>query len=304
MSNNRGLGKGLGALISMFDEDIEEVGSARITEYKDTRQTNETAQNGGTQEIDITLIDNNLGQPRKDFDPEAMHELEQSIMANGVLQPILLNKVGTRYMIVAGERRWRASKAVGLKTIPAIVRDLTQKQVAEIALVENLLRSDLNELEIANGIKKLMDTHNMTQEQISKVLGKSRSAIANSLRFLNLPPEVQGMLSSGKISAGHAKVLCAITDRALCLQYAQKCISDDLTVRELEGLVAGRPVHVTGGNVPHGTKQSLELRQFILELTQQLATKVSIAGDDAHGKIIIEYQTKRDLERIRENILK
>ena len=247
----------------------------------------------GTLEVSVDLIDNNSSQPRKIFNHEEMQELEQSIIANGVLQPILLNRVGSRYMIVAGERRWRAAKSAGLKTIPAIIREYTSRQIAEISLVENLMRSDLNEIEIANGIKKLMETHLMTQDQVSKVLGKSRSVIANSLRFLNLPKEVQALLEDKKISAGHAKCLAAITDKNLCINLAQKCASG-MTVRELEITIAGKPIVHRDAPV----SRSLELRQFELALTQVLATKVHIQGNDNHGRIVVEYNTKKDLERI------
>jgi ParB family chromosome partitioning protein len=353
MTNNKGLGKGLGALISLFDEDMEEISAhknnspqnvprgtfndpsvydgRRANEGGSVEQTKSTlrgtfpkavplvenkkddydilltrhgAMHGGVQEIDINLIDKNVGQPRKDFDPEAMHELEQSISANGVLQPILLNRVGTRYRIVAGERRFRASKNVGLKTIPAIVREYTTRQIAEIALVENLLRSDLNEMEIANGIRKLMDTHLLTQEQVSKVLCKPRSAIANSLRFLSLPKEVQNLLEQKKISAGHAKILAAITDTARCTNLANQCAAG-MSVRELETQMSGKSQNVPRGTFSagnSGAKQSIELKQFALHLTHNFATRVNISGNDNKGKIIIEYNTKKDLERIMEKL--
>ena len=307
MSNSKGLGKGLGALISMFDEDMDvmkhaegNAGRAEVEGRKsggviEPRGTVAQLLMNGVSEIDIGLIDNNSSQPRKVFDADAMRELEQSILANGVLQPILVNKVGSRYMIVAGERRWRASKNVGLKTIPALVRNYSQKQISEIALVENLMRADLNDIEVAIGIKKLMDTHLMTQEQVSKVLGLSRPAIANFLRYLNLPKEVQALLESGKISAGHAKILAGVTDRALCVNLAGRC-SNGMSVRELERAAEGTG---KGGDAKaKNVGRSIELRAFELSLTQYFATKVSILGDDNHGKIVIEYANRKNLERI------
>ena len=291
-TNNKGLGKGLGALISLFDEDMEEIDRKSTVIHAPASKGAEPK--GGVEEIAVSLIDNNINQPRRTFNPDEMQELEQSIIANGVLQPILLNRIGSRYMIVAGERRWRASKNVGLKTIPAIVREYSPRQIAEIALVENLMRSDLNEIEIASGIKKLMDTHLMTQEQVSKVLGKSRSAIANSLRFLNLPKDVQALLEQNKISAGHAKVLAAITDSHLCVSLAQRCAQAGMTVRELEAAISGKKV----SSVKTTSRQSLELKQLGLSLTHMFATRVQIQGDDNRGKIVVEYNTKRDLERI------
>ncbi|MDR0461905.1 MAG: ParB/RepB/Spo0J family partition protein [Christensenellaceae bacterium] len=286
MENNRGLGKGLGALISLFDEEPQE-----MQDREPRSASGPGVIPGGAQEIDIASIDNNLNQPRKTFVPEKLQELEESIRANGVIQPILVNRVGSRYMIVAGERRWRAAKNIGLKTIPAIVRNYSAKQIAEVALVENLMRSDLNEIEIAVGIKKLMDTHMMTQEQVSRVLGLSRPAIANSLRFLNMPKEVQMLLEHGRISAGHAKCLAGVSDAGLCVALANKCASG-MTVRELESAIMGKKPTVAQ------KPQSLELKQFAVTLTRDFSTKVVVQGNESHGKIIIEYHTKKDLERI------
>jgi len=314
-NNNKGLGKGLGALISLFDEDME--GLETPAEFKHLESTapprgnlpQEYAQRAkehfdeaikaNALEIDINLIDNNSNQPRKVFDKDCLEELKQSIIANGVLQPILVNKVGSRYMIVAGERRWRASKEAGLKTIPALVRSFTSKQIAEVALVENLMRSDLNEIEVANGISQLMKTHMMTQDQVSKVLGKSRSSIANSLRFLNLPKDVQLLLEENKISAGHAKILAGIDNAAQCLYYAQKC-AEGMTVRELEFHLTSR----SSGDLKAPTMKSIELRHCELSLTQTLSTKVNIIGSDNRGKIVVEYSSKKDLERIINRITK
>ena len=320
MANN--LGKGLGALISMFDEDMEELTNKDAGKNVPRGETNrnvprgtfsEQPANTDTQEIPLNLIDNNLSQPRKSFNAEEMRELEQSITTHGVLQPILLNKVGSRYMIVAGERRFRACKTLGLKTIPAIVRTYSQKQIAEISLVENLMRSDLNEIEIAIGIKKLMDTYLMTQEQVSVVLGKSRSAIANNLRILNLPQEVQTMLEQKQISLGHAKCLVSVTDKNHCVSLARRCADGSMTVRELELAIVPRAEGAQGSARSAGSYsgtisldmpkiQSLELKEFILTLTQAFATKVSIQGNDHKGKIIIEYNTQKDLERIKSRI--
>ena len=323
--STKGLGKGLGALISMFDEDLGELtGNAAIENHKQKVVTRVTtvderkaemirstaeadkdklaaisAVARSITEINIDLIDNNMTQPRRSFDAEEMRELEQSIATHGVLQPILLNKVGSRYMVVAGERRWRAAKAVGLKSIPALVRNYSPRQIAEISLVENLLRSDLNEIEVALGIKKLMDTYLMTQEQVSTVLSKSRSTVANSLRILNLPKEVQALLEAKKISMGHAKCLVTVTDKAQCTALANKCAAGNMTVRELEAATSGKPWNKEL-TVPK--LQSLELKELVNCLTQALATKVQIQGDERKGKLIIEYTSAKDLERIKSKI--
>jgi len=303
---SKGLGKGLGALMSMFDDDMEELTNNKIRQTPTASKNTEAAEARGPQEVDINLIDNNIGQPRRDFNTEEMRELEQSIAAHGVLQPILLNKVGSRFMIVAGERRWRAAKAVGLKTIPALVRNYTPRQIAEIALVENLMRSDLNEIEVALGIKRLMDTYLMTQEQVSTVLGKSRSAVANSLRLLNLPQEVQTLLEQKKVTIGHAKCLAALTDKNHAISLARKCAEGNMTVRELEAITSGKQIVPRGtfgaASTPPSRPRSLELRELELMLTQAFATKISIQGDDHRGKIMVEYSSQKDLERIKSKI--
>ena len=329
-TNNKGLGRGLGALISLFDEDMESVASNKPAPNahapngaapNSARDASRPAQNSppagssqtaptsqGATEIDVALIDSNQNQPRKNFNENEMAELEQSIKHNGVLQPILLNRVGTRFMIVAGERRWRAAKAVGLKTIPAIVRDYSPRQIAEIALVENLLRADLNEIEIANGVRRLMDTYALTQEQISIVLGKPRSAIANSLRYLELPAEVQRLLEKGKITAGHAKCLCSLKNPAEAVRLAQNCANGTMTVRSLERYVAfavnGIKLKQILPNDGKPDPNAAEIRAFENALTHKFATKVSVRGNIFAGKIVITYQSVRDLERIREAILK
>lgn len=327
MATSKGLGKGLGALISMFDEDMEELKShetsAKTIIEKST--TTKTAQSGnvprgtlpssgvtmtagtinidklGAIEIDVNLIDNNMAQPRRTFDPDEMRELEQSILAHGVLQPILLNRVGTRYMIVAGERRWRASKAVGLRTIPALVRNYTPRQISEIALVENLIRSDLNEIETAQGIKRLMDNHSLTQDQVSTILTKSRSSISHSLRLLTLPNEVQELLQRKKISMGHAKILMTITDKARVISLANKC-AQGMSVRELEVTTSGdnRKPSVAKTTKP----QSLELKQMMRNISELLGTRTIIQGSESQGKLTIEYHTKSELNKILDTIKK
>jgi len=299
-TNNKGLGRGLGALMSMFDEDMDEI-TSKSPAAKTANAAKASPPSAAPQEVDINLIDRNLAQPRKEFNADEMRELQQSISTLGVLQPIILNKVGTRYMVVAGERRLRAAKAAGLRTIPAVVREFTPRQIAEVALVENLMRSDLNEIEVALGIKKLMEDYLMTQEQVSAVLGKSRPTIANSLRLLNLPREIQELLEQKKITMGHAKPLCALSDKALAISLARKCADGLMTVRELEAATSVKQ------NVPRGTFsppkiQSLELKELAITLTQILSTRVTIQGDDKHGKIVIEYASTKDLERIKSKI--
>ena len=306
----KGLGKGLGALISMFDEQNEEVQTlsktvssitARQGQAEHTRPAEPESFPKGVTEIDVTLIDNNVNQPRRDFDIEKLQELADSIKSNGVIQPILLNKVGTRYMIIAGERRWRAAKLAGLKTIPSVVRVLTPAQIAEVAIVENLQRQDLNEVELARGIKKLMDDFHLTQDQVAIRIGKNRSSVANTLRVLSLPPEVITMIENNTLTAGHAKCLAALQNKELILKLARRCAAEHLSVRALEKLI--QEIHdVRKPGIAAAMKssfQSLELKDFEKRLNNKFATKVVIQGSDRQGKIIIEYYNSDDLNRIR-----
>lgn len=298
---NKGLGKGLGALIAMFDEENET--SIAVMESADgVRSVVETTNNkqttGGVTEINIALIDNNPDQPRKEFDPTALQELSDSIKSNGVFQPIIVKQVGSRYMIVAGERRWRASKMAGLLHIPAIVRNYTDRQVAEIAIVENLQRQDLNEIELAIGVRKLMNDFHLTQEKVSIVLGKSRSSIANTLRLLALPPEIQTMVIDNKLSVGHAKCLVAIEDNNKAIDLAKKCVALGLSVRNLENMIRNIENPQPKENLDTNSKLSPELKRIARKMSQSLGTKVSIKGDDHKGKLTLDYYSQEELEKI------
>ena len=303
MANNKGLGKGLGALISLFDD--EEGAPSNSDKALYAQNPGEKPAKGpvgdGVAQVRIDLIDNNADQPRKNFNPEELKELEQSIAANGVLQPILLHRVGKRYMIVAGERRWRASKNLGLETIPALIREYTPKQIAEIALVENLMRSNLNEMEIALGVKRLMDGYDMTQDQVSRVLGMSRAAISNSVRFLNLPKSVQEMLEDKTITAGHAKILCGVPDYQRLIELSKMC-AKGMSVRSLE-IEANKPIglpkemlHVE--QFGPMKEQTLELRKYAFCMEKHMGTRVYISGNEDKGKIVIEYNSTAELERL------
>ena len=199
MANNKGLGRGLGSLLGIFENaeenvKVEEVVKQEVSDKKD-----------GVVAIEISLIDPNPNQPRKNFDANAIKELAQSIKEYGVIQPIILKPNKGRYIIVAGERRFRASKVAGLKQIPAVIREYTEQEVQEIALLENIQREDLNPIETAKGMKELLTNYGWTQEFLADKLGKSRPVVANYIRLLNLCPEVIEMIESGKLSAGHAR---------------------------------------------------------------------------------------------------
>ena len=205
-------------------------------------------------------------------------------------------------MIIAGERRFRACKICGLKEIDAIIKNYSNKQIAEIAIIENLQREDLNPVEVAKGIKKLMDEYGLTQEKVAERLGKSRSAIANSLRILTLYPEVIELIEKGKISFGHAKILASITDYATQLILAKKIAKDKLTVRDLEkevDSILGNKKKKKVAKLP-----SEELQDFISELQRKLGTKVTVIGNDKKGRIYIDYYSQDDLDRIYDVVLR
>ena len=257
------------------------------------------AKAGGVSEIEIEKIKPNPNQPRKNFDTEALNELASSIKMHGIVQPIVVNDMGDgRYMIIAGERRWRAANICGLKTVPAVVRNYTDKQVKEISIIENLQREDLNPIEAAKAIKELMDEYGLTQEVVADRIGKSRSSIANTLRLLTLYPDVLKMVEDGKLSAGHARCLVVIEDKNQQIKLAQLTVNKNLSVRELEKAVKNlenpQKRHIV---MP---EQSLELKELIIQMQKTFATKVSAIGNDNKGRIYIDYYTRDDLDRIAE----
>ncbi|MCL2539863.1 MAG: ParB/RepB/Spo0J family partition protein [Firmicutes bacterium] len=247
--------------------------------------------------LDLNLIDRNEDQPRKNFDKEALEELAESIRQHGVIQPIVVNNAGGRFVIIAGERRYRASKMAGLKKIPAIIKNYTQRQIKEVALIENLQREDLNSLEAARAIKRLMEEHGMNQEEVADRIGKSRPAIANTLRLLSLQPEVQAMLEKGKLSAGHARTLVVVSKPEDQIRLARLATDDKKSVRDLEKIVRE---YLNPSLAKPKAKQSvsLELKELISDMQKIFATKVHVLGGDRRGRIYIDYYSKEDLDRI------
>ena len=286
----KGLGRGLDSLFGGFEEKEEQNNnSTNITIEKQV--VNEPI------EIEIGLIDRNAEQPRKNFDEKALNELSISIKEHGVIQPIIVKKTGDRYIIIAGERRWRASRLAGLKTIPCLIKDYSKQKISEIAIIENLQREDLNPIESARAIKNLMSQYNMTQEEVADKIGKSRSAITNTLRLLTLPESIINLVETDKLSAGHARALLGLEDELKQKRIALLAIEKRLSVRDIENLVreAEKPIK-------HSEKQekSLELKDFESKIKRYLSTKVQIKGNDTKGKIIIDYYSKNDLDRIYE----
>ena len=283
MSKNN-LGRGLDSLFSSFEEDDEPIQSAPVA-----------SPTGEPINLPIGQIDNNPNQPRKRFDETALNELANSIRNIGLIQPIVVVKRNGRYMIVSGERRWRASKLAGLTTIPSIIKEYTDKEVAQIALIENLQREDLNPIESARAIKELIEKFDMTQEAVAEKIGKSRPAIANTIRLLSLSSPVVKLIEENRLSAGHGKVLVGIEDPKLQLELAELASDNKVTVRELEKYIK----QCKNGTLKKAPEpQSVELKAFAKRLQDAFSTKVTIMGNDNKGRIFINYYSKDDLDRI------
>ena len=289
MKPTRGLGKGLSALFSETEEDY---GKSLLFDEKDE-------ENGQTvSEIDISLIFANPNQPRKVFDETALNELASSISKHGVIMPIIVNKSGDRYMIIAGERRFRASKIAGLSKVPVIVKTYDERQIKEISLIENLQREDLNPIEAATAMRSLMNDYGMTQEDLADRIGKSRPAIANTLRLLTLSQEVIKMVANGELSAGHARALISVpgVDQ---LKIAQAAIKEGLSVRDVEKKVKdyfAPPEEKIKKKVK--MELSLEMKELIGDMQRVFGTKVNAIGNDKKGRIYIDYYSRDDLDRL------
>lgn len=294
-----GLGRGLDALFSIYqDEEEQEVEEKKEGHAQVGNSGDESIVNSGVVELDMKLIDPNKEQPRKKFDVTSLRELTESIKQHGVIQPIIVNKTsGNRYLIVAGERRFRACLNAGLKTIPAIIKDFSKQEVQEISLIENLQREDLNPIEAGKAIRQLMTDYGFTQEEIADRIGKSRPLVANTLRLLTLSPEVISLIENGQLSAGHGKCLVVVTDEEKQLNLAKFAIERKLSVRDFEKLVKDSQNEKN----PEAKKkivQSIELKELGHRIQRLFRTKVVIHGDDNKGKISIDYFNSDDLDRI------
>ena len=293
MSKKFGLGKGLNALIP--EDTILSTLDTKLEKTDDDRDK-------GSISIDINLIKSNEEQPRRSFDDEKILELAESIKSNGIIQPLVLKKVNNEYIIVAGERRWRAAKLIGLKEVPAIIMNLTEKQILEISLIENIQREDLNSIEEALAYKKLINDFNLTQEELSKRIGKSRVTITNTLRLLNLSEDVQQYIIEGVISEGHGRALLGITDSKVQCELAQSVIDDKLSVRELEILIRKLKTSPTRSKSKSSNETNPYYKDITYKLENYFGTKVNITNKNNKGKIEIEYYSVEDLQRILEII--
>lgn len=277
----RGLGKGLSALIS--DEMIMD----------DNKTFKESVIN-----IDIDLIIPNENQPRQEFEEASLIELANSIKLHGLIQPILVRKIKNKYEIIAGERRWRASKSAELKQIPCLVKDVTEEVSAKFALIENIQRENLNPIEEAVAYKKLMLDYNLTQEEIAVQVGKSRSYIANTTRLLNLDKEIISYISKGELTSGHGKAILGIKDKKQQLIFAKKIIKNNLNVRETEDTVSDKHNPVKKDKTNKNKSKDSNVIDLEERLMSILGTKVNLIQGNKKGKIEIEYYGYEDLERI------
>ena len=278
----KGLGTGLGSFFG--DDDIAEI----TTPSADM----------GTAELLTTEIEPNKHQPRKTFDKEKIETLAASIKEQGIIQPIVVTpQKNGRYMIVAGERRWRAAKKAGLKKVPVIVKEYTQEEIAQIALVENLQREDLNPIEEAMGYRSLLEEYSLTQEAVSTITGKSRSAVANSIRLLSLDKDEQKLLLDGKITSGHARALLSIEDKSLRKALAERIVNENLNVRQAEAAAKAMQKQKPSPKKKNPAVMA-EITRLEESLASSLGTKVKISHTKKKGKIEIEYYGNEDLERI------
>ena len=285
--NRKALGKGINALIPDFEMGVPE-----------------SHENGPAKNTELLIdeISPNRFQPRKYFDDDKLEELVTSIRDNGVLQPIVVQKVEAGYKLVVGERRWRASKKAGLKKIPAVIREVTGAQALELAIIENIHRQDLNPIEEADAYARLADEFALTQEMIAKRVGKSRTAVANTLRLLKLSRNIKEDLISGKISMGHARALLGLDNAGQMEALRKEIFKQDLTVRQTESRVSRLKQSVSKKPVSLVSKKNIFIKDLEKEFERRLGTKVDIKPAKKGGKLVVTYYSDDDLDRIKDLI--
>lgn len=279
----KALGRGLSALI----QEPEQPSVVSAPEAADT--------------IPVGLIDPNPFQPRTNFGPDELNELAESVRAKGIIQPVLLRRSGERYQLVAGERRWRAAQIAGLDAVPAIVRDLDDREAIELALTENLLRDDLGPIETAKAYRSLQERFGISQEEIARRLGLNRVTVTNTLRLLKLDASIQEMIERGELTAGHARAILALPSVDAQLELAQKIVKRGLSVREAEKLASSTsPSRQALQDQPQPKAVDPNIRAAVVELERRLGTRVRITGDGQKGKIEVSYFSAEDLNRLYE----
>ncbi len=289
----KGLGKGLDAL---FGEE-----KATNAQQKYTQTSDRKSLASGEVMIKISSIVPNSNQPRKTFNQEAMDELTASVKQHGVLTPLIVKRVGEKYEIIAGERRWRASQAAGIKEVPVVVRDYDDQSTAEIALIENLQREDLNAIEEAQAYEELMEIYHLNQEEVANKVSKNRSTVTNALRLLKLDAEVQKMVVEGKLSGGHARAILGLSDAAMQKKLADEIVQNKLSVRETEKKVKAMSRKKTGKASKTEPDHSYDIfyKEYENKMQDILGTKVNInRKDNSKGRIEIDYYSQDELERI------
>lgn len=319
-----GLGRGLGALFGEYSIDKLENNSKKPnnTNNDNTNNTNNANHSdskdntkgntkGNTKDdtassalndgeviyVDINDIKPNANQPRKTFNQKKISELAETIVQHGIIQPLVIRKAKSGYELVAGERRWRAAREAGLKNVPCLVRELTDQENMLLAIIENMHREDLNPVEEAEGINQMIKTYGLTQEQVSKSLGKSRPYITNSVRLLSLPKEVIDLLSEGEITAGHARALLAVPGESTQISLAKRIVKEDLSVREIEKIAQG--INEPNRNAkPKSRTKSQEILSVEDELKEIFGTKVNIVTNGKRGAVQLEYYSVEELNRL------
>lgn len=274
----KSLGRGLDALLESYSDVQEEKRVLSLSVYD---------------------IDTNPDQPRKSFDEEKLEELAASLKQHGIVQPLIVKKKDDRYIIVAGERRFRAARLAGIKTVPCILSEANEEQLQEISLIENIQREDLNPMEEAAAVKFLMDQHDLTQEEVASRLGKSRPVIANTLRLMNLPEEIRAYIKEGRLTSGHGKVLAGIEDGKMLRELGTKAAEEGWSVRKLEDTAR----LLNGAKKRKQQPMSRELKEVTAALRNRLGARVSVSGNEEKGRIILHYYSKDDLNNILDGLL-
>ncbi|MGN9018984.1 ParB/RepB/Spo0J family partition protein [Lachnospiraceae bacterium HCP1S3_C3] len=293
-SKKSGLGKGLETLIPVGE--MEEIDNLIVKEKK-------TEKNSGDTVIKISQIEPNKSQPRKNFNEDSLQELADSIKQFGIIQPLVVQKKDKYYEIIAGERRWRAARIAGLKEVPVIIKDYSEQEVVEIALIENIQREDLNPIEEAQAYKRLLEEYNLKQDEVAERVSKSRTAVTNSMRLLKLSDKVQEMLIDEMITSGHARAILAIEDEELQYEIAERVMDEKLSVRETEKLVKAI-------NNPKKKKDKVEINRAVydeleVKIKDAIGNNVKLSPKaNGKGKIEIEYYSTDDLERITDILTK
>ena len=290
----RGLGKGLDALFGDMEVSVEP--SSKEEESSAVHDIEAAETHEGIKYIDINNIKPNANQPRKTFDEGKLEELADSIREHGLIQPLVVRKSTNGYEIVAGERRWRAARKIGIKKIPAIVRELSDEENMLLAIIENMQREDLDPIEEAEGISQMIETYGLSQEQVSKSLGKSRPYITNQLRLLKLPEEIRKMVSDGRLSSGHVRALITIDDEEKQIKLAVQAVEQGLSVRQVEALAKANKKVKKSKSAKK--KKSADVKRVEEDLKVALGTKVNLNQNGKKGKIEIEFYSKDELERL------